>query len=176
MRFEGSQIEGLFRIEVEPREDERGWFARLTCPNEFAAAGINFTPRQTSLSHNRQHLTLRGLHWCAEDETKIVRCTRGRIFDVAVDLRKGSSSYCKWIGVELSAINATALLIPTGVAHGFLSLEDDSDVLYAIDRIYRSGFDRGVRWNDPAFAIAWPATPAIINSRDAQYPDYLGDT
>src|SRR5256885_414572 len=117
MRFESTFIEGLFRIEAEPSQDERGAFMRLTCPQAFAATGIAFAPQQTSLSQNRKRFTLRGLHYCAEPETKLVRCTRGRIFDVALDLRKGSSSYRRWFAADLDPERATALLVPPGVAH-----------------------------------------------------------
>lgn len=174
MRFEATAIAGVSVVEIEPVRDDRGFFARLHCPEEFAAAGHPFTPAQTSLSHNAAAFTLRGLHYEAapHQEAKLVRVTRGRVFDVAVDLRPGSPTYAKWAGAELSAENGRALLIGAGMAHGFLTLEPDTDVLYQIDRIFEPGHGRGVRWNDPAFAIAWPAEPKVISERDAGYPDH----
>jgi len=174
MRFSQTEIAGAVLVEIEPREDERGGFARLHCPDEFAAAGHPFQPAQTSLSRNPQAGTLRGMHYqpAPHAETKLVRVVRGRIFDVALDLRPGSPTYRRWTSAELSADNARALLIPEGVAHGFLTLEPDTDVLYQIDPAFRPGHEAGVRWDDPAFGIAWPAAPALISPRDATYPDH----
>src|SRR5204862_8158398 len=139
MRFCSTSVDGVRRVEIEAQSDERGSFARLYCPEEFAAAGIPFTPRQTSLSRNNRRLTLRGLHYTTEPEAKLVRCTRGRIFDVLVDIRKNSPTFMRWCGFELDAASARALFIPAGVAHGFLTLADDCDLIYQIDRIYRAG-------------------------------------
>ena len=172
MRFLPTGVDGVHLVEAEPDSDERGFFARLYCPQEFAAAGIPFRPCQTSLSYNRRRLTLRGLHYTTEPEAKLVRCTRGRVFDVAVDIRKDSPTFTRWCGFELDAASALALFIPAGVAHGFLTLADDCDLVYQIDRIYRAGFDAGLRWDDPAFAIAWPARPQVISPRDAAYPNF----
>jgi len=172
MRFSGTAVDGVIHIEADELTDERGSFARLCCPNEMGAANIDFTPRQTSLSRNVGALTLRGMHYATEPESKLVRCTRGRVFDVAVDLRPSSPTFRRWASVELDAVRANAMFIPAGIAHGFLTLVADCDVLYQIDRIYRPGFDAGVRWNDPAFCIAWPAAPAVIHPRDASYPDF----
>jgi dTDP-4-dehydrorhamnose 3,5-epimerase len=172
MRFQSTSVEGVHLVEVEAKSDERGFFARLFCPEEFAAAGIPFSSRQTSLSRNRKRLTLRGMHYSTEPEAKLVRCTRGRIFDVAVDIRAGSSTFRHWCGYELDAAGASALYIPAGVAHGFLTLEDGCDVLYQVDRIYRPGFDAGVRWDDRAFGILWPGQPEVIHPRDAGFPDF----
>src|SRR5437588_856165 len=140
MRFLSTDIDGVHLVEVEPKLDERGFFARLHCPQEFAAAGISFNPCQTSLSHNRRRLTLRGLHYATEPEAKLVRCTRGCIFDVVVDIRKDSPTFTRWCGFELDAALARSLFIPAGVAHGFLTLVENCDVLYQVDRIYRPGF------------------------------------
>ena len=172
MRFLPTGVDGVHLVEAEPDSDERGFFARLYCPQEFAAAGIPFRPCQTSLSYNRRRLTLRGLHYTTEPEAKLVRCTRGRVFDVAVDIRKDSPTFTRWCGFELDAAGALALFIPAGVAHGFLTLADDCDLVYQIDRIYRAGFDADLRWDDPAFAIAWPARPQVISPRDAAYPNF----
>lgn len=176
MRFTATQIEGVVIVDLDVIADERGSFSRLHCPQEFAAAGHPFTPLQTSLSRNAKAHTLRGMHYEAAPhaEAKLVRTTRGAIFDVAVDLRTDSPTYLQWTGTELSAANGRALLIGKGMAHGFITLEDDTDVLYQIDRIFEPGHGRGVRWNDPAFAIRWPATPLVISERDAGYPDHGG--
>lgn len=174
MRFAATGIAGVVVVDAELRTDERGGFARLHCPDEFAAAGHPFVPAQTSLSRNPHMGTLRGLHYqpAPHAETKLVRCVRGRIFDVAVDLRPDSPTHRHWTAAELSAQNVRALLVPEGVAHGFLTLEPDSEVIYQIAPEYRPGHEAGVRWDDPAFAIAWPATPQVISPRDAGYPDY----
>lgn len=174
MRFAATEIDGVLLVEAEPRSDERGSFARLQCPDEFAAAGRPFAPAQTSLSRNPTAGTLRGLHYqpSPHAESKLVRCVRGRIFDVAVDLRPDSPTHRRWVGMELSAENMRGLFIPEGVAHGFLTLEADSDVLYQIAPKYEPGHEAGVRWDDPAFGIAWPQAPALMSPRDATYPDY----
>lgn len=174
MRFTPTDIAGVVVVDIEAREDDRGAFARLHCPEEFAAAGHPFTPAQTSLSRNPRAGTLRGMHHQPTPyaERKLVRAIRGRIFDVAVDLRPDSPTHRQWTATELSADNARALLIPEGVAHGFLTLEADSDVLYQISPAFEPGHEAGVRWNDEAFAIRWPAAPTLISPRDAAYPDY----
>lgn len=174
MHFSETGITGVVVIDIEPREDARGAFARLQCPDEFAAAGHPFAPAQTSLSRNPRAGTLRGMHYQAAPhaEAKLVRAVRGRIFDVALDLREDSPTYRRWTSAELSAENARAVLIPEGVAHGFLTLEPDTDVLYQISPAFQPGREAGVRWDDPAFAIAWPAAPELISERDAAYPDH----
>jgi dTDP-4-dehydrorhamnose 3,5-epimerase len=176
MHFAETGIAGVVLVDVEPIEDDRGSFARFQCAEEFGAAGYPFSPAQTSLSRNPTQGTLRGMHFqqAPNAETKLVRVVRGRIFDVAVDLRRGSPTHWRWTAAELSAENASALLIPEGVAHGFLTLEPDTDVLYQISPAYIPGHETGVRWNDPAFGIAWPSAPALISPRDAAYPDYRG--
>jgi len=176
MRFSETGIPGVVVAEIEPAADARGAFARLHCPDEFAAAGHPFQPAQTSLSRNPRWLTLRGMHYQRPPfaETKLVRCVRGRVFDVALDLRRDSPTFRRWTSAELSADNAQALLIPPGVAHGFLTLEPDTDVLYQIAPRFEPGHEAGVRWNDPAFAIAWPASPEVISERDAAYPNHQG--
>ena len=173
MRFTATEIDGVVIVDLDLMRDERGAFARLHCPDEFAAAGHPFAPLQTSLSRNLKTGTLRGMLYEAapREETKLVRVVRGRIFDVAVDLRPASPTYRRWTGTELSADNGRALLIGKGMAHGFVTLEDDTDVLYQIDKIFEPGHGRGVRWNDSAFAIAWPVSPVVISERDATYPD-----
>jgi dTDP-4-dehydrorhamnose 3,5-epimerase len=161
-------------VEAEPAVDERGLFARLHCPEEFGSAGHPFVPAQTSLSRNDRALTLRGMHYqpAPYAETKLVRVVRGRAFDVAVDLRPHSPTHRQWFGIELSADNLSAVLIPEGVAHGFLTLEDGTDVLYQIAPLFQPGHGAGVRFDDPAFAIDWPDAPRVISDRDRTYPDY----
>lgn len=174
MIFRPTAIDGVVVVEPEARRDERGSFSRFHCPAEFAAAGHPFAPVQTSLSHNARAGTLRGMHFQAVPfaETKLVRVTRGRAYDVCVDLRADSPTHRRWVGVELDADGALAVLIPEGIAHGFLTLEDDTDVLYQIAPAYVPGHDAGVRWDDPAFGIAWPSDPIVISGRDAGYGDY----
>lgn len=176
MQFTATEIDGVVIVDLDVMSDERGAFARLHCPDEFAAAGHPFAPVQTSLSRNLRAGTLRGMHYEAapHEEAKLVRVVRGRIFDVAVDLRPTSPTYRGWTGTELSADNGRALLIGKGMAHGFITLEDDTDVLYQIDRMFVPGHGRGVRWNDPAFGIEWPLSPSVISQRDADYPDLDG--
>jgi dTDP-4-dehydrorhamnose 3,5-epimerase len=176
MRFTKTPLAGVVVVDIEPHGDERGLFARLQCPDEFASAGVPFSPVQTSLSRNPAAGTLRGLHYQRAPfaETKLVRAVRGRMFDVAVDLRPESPTFRQWVAEELSSDNARALFIPQGVAHGFLTLEPDTDVLYQISPRFEPGHEAGARWNDPAFAIAWPAPPQLISERDANYPDFTG--
>ena len=174
MRFVATDIAGVVIVEAEPHSDLRGRFARLHCPVEFAAAGITFEPVQTSVSTNPTAGTLRGLHFQPAPfaETKLIHAVRGRVFDVAVDLRPDSPTHRRWTATELSAANLRGLFIPEGVAHGFLTLEPDSDVLYQIAPAFTPGHAAGVRWDDPAFAIGWPIPPALMSPADAAYPDY----
>ncbi len=174
MQLERTAIEGLVEVKVTPHEDERGIFARTYDEEVFARAGLPTHWPQCNTSWNRRRGTLRGMHFQAapKEEPKLVRCTAGRVFDVAVDLRRSSSTYLGWVGVELSAEKRNALFIPAGLAHGFLTLEDGSEVYYQMGAVYDGGLQRGVRWNDPAFAIAWPFAPTVISARDASYADY----
>jgi dTDP-4-dehydrorhamnose 3,5-epimerase len=164
-------------VESEPIEDERGHFARTFSSEEFAAHALDARVSQCSASFNARAGTLRGLHYQAapHGEAKLVRCTRGAVFDVAVDLRPDSPSYLSWCGVELTADNGLALFVPEGCAHGFQSLEDATEVLYQISTPYVPDAARGVRWDDSAFAIKWPQAPPegrIMSDRDAAYPDF----
>lgn len=174
MRIRDTEIPGVRLIEAEPAADARGAFTRLYCPDEFAAAGIAFAPVQVNLSRNPAALTLRGMHYQEPPraEAKLVHVTRGAIFDVALDLRRQSPAFRRWVGVRLDAASLSALFIPEGCAHGFLTLEPDTDVLYHMSRRFEPGWSRGVRWDDPAFAIDWPAPPQVISERDAGYPDF----
>ncbi len=176
MKFERTELPDVVRIVPEPIADARGFFARLFCPEEFAAAGCAFAPVQMSLSRNHAAHTLRGLHFQAapHGEAKIVRVTRGSVYDVVVDLRPESPAYRKWTAATLSAENGEALLVPEGCAHGFLTLEDATDVLYQIDRIYVPGHARGIRYDDPALRVAWPAAPRVIAPADLAWPALEG--
>lgn len=178
MKFVPTAIPGVVRILPEPRRDERGFFARIFCPEEFAAAGLEFAPNQINLSRNPTKGTLRGLHYQAPPhaEAKIVRATRGAIADVAVDLRPDSPTYRRWITTVLSAEAANGLFIPEGCAHGFLTLEDDTDVLYQMNRAYAPGFARGLRYDDPAIGIDWLAPPRLISTADLAWPPLAGST
>lgn len=172
MRFIGLDIPGAYRIEAEPVEDERGCFARWYDGEEFASRGLEPTGIQGAVSHNTHRGTLRGLHFIpeADGEAKLVRCIRGRIFDVVVDLRTLSDTFGKWIGLELSAQSYTALYVPRGCAHGFVTLGDDVDIAYQFSMPYRAGIETGIRWDDPDIGIKWPINPVIMSDRDRYLP------
>jgi dTDP-4-dehydrorhamnose 3,5-epimerase len=177
MRFLRTPLPGAWVIELDRLGDERGWFARSFDAEEFEARGMNPAVVQCNVSANTLNGTLRGLHYQAapHGESKLVRCARGSLFDVAVDLREDSPTRGQWHGVELSAAAGNAFYIPAGLAHGFQTLEDDTEVHYLMGDPYVPEAARGVRWDDPAFAIEWPPAPAggrIISERDAIYPDY----
>lgn len=174
MIFTTTNVEGVLVVDVDPQTDERGSFARTYCRDEFATHGADWTVAQCSVSFNHQRGTLRGLHLQADPfpDAKLVRCSKGRVFDVAVDLRPSSPTYCEWVGAELCADRANALVLPPGCAHGFLTLDDATEVSYSIDTPYVPALARGVRWDDPAFAIRWPFRPEVISERDANYGDY----
>jgi dTDP-4-dehydrorhamnose 3,5-epimerase len=176
MQFLQTPLPGAWVVELELLGDERGWFARTFDAEEFRARGLNDAVVQCNASFNARSGTLRGMHYQAEPhgESKLVRCVRGAIFDVAVDLRPGSPTRCRWHGVELSAQNRRALYIPAGLAHGFQTLTDDCEVLYQMGHHYVPEAARGVRWDDPAFAIEWPQPPAerVISEKDRAYPDF----
>jgi dTDP-4-dehydrorhamnose 3,5-epimerase len=172
MIFTASPLSGAYVIDMERFTDERGFFARSYCADEFAARGLGPELRQCSVSCNARKGTLRGMHYqdAPHEEHKLVRCTAGAIFDVIVDIRRTSPTYRRWFGAELTVDNRRSLFIPPGFAHGFVSLTDDTEVYYMISVAHAPEFSRGVRWNDPAFAIEWPLAPAVISERDAGYP------
>jgi dTDP-4-dehydrorhamnose 3,5-epimerase len=178
MRFVETPLNGAWVVDLELLGDERGWFARTFDSEGFAARGLNPTVVQCNASFNAQRGTLRGMHYQAEShgESKFVRCVRGSIFDVAVDLRAGSATRRRWHGVELSAENRLAFYIPAGLAHGFQTLTDDCEVLYQMGHAYVPEAARGVRWDDPAFAIAWPQPDGerVISERDRAFADFPG--
>jgi dTDP-4-dehydrorhamnose 3,5-epimerase len=174
MIFEATEIDGVWVIGPERHEDERGFFARIWDAAEFARRGLRLDPVQASISFNRLRGTLRGMHYQEEPhaEAKLVRCTAGAIFDVAVDLRRSSPTFCRWHGVELTAENRLALYVPEGCAHGFLTLADDTEIGYQISVPHVPAAARGVRYDDPAFGILWPGEVVVINERDRTYPDF----
>jgi len=167
-------IAGVFIVEPERVEDERGFFARTWCQREFADHGLSPDLAQCSISFNRLKGTLRGMHYQAApyEEAKLVRATKGKIYDVALDLRQASPTYLKWHAVELSEEDRRAIYIPEGCAHGFQTITENTEVLYQVSSSYREEASRGVRWNDPAFGILWPEDVLTISARDRDYPDY----
>jgi dTDP-4-dehydrorhamnose 3,5-epimerase len=174
MIFVETQLPGAFIIEPEPASDARGFFARTFCADEFAEGGLNPSIAQCSVSFNQRRGTLRGMHYQSApfEEAKLVRCTAGVIHDVILDLRPFSPSFRRWIAIELSAANRRMLYIPAGIAHGFQTLEDASEVFYQISKPYVPEHACGVRWDDPAFAIRWPLGDPILSERDRSYPDF----
>lgn len=175
MIFVETGLKGAFVVELETIEDERGYFARTWDPKEFEARGLDPQLAQCSVSFNKRKATLRGMHYQASphEETKLVRCTRGGIYDVIVDLRPGSPTFKRWVATELTADNLRMLYVPKGFAHGFQTLQDDTEVFYQISESYAPGSARGVRWDDPAFGIRWPpAGERVISARDRQFPDF----
>jgi dTDP-4-dehydrorhamnose 3,5-epimerase len=174
VRFSETSLPGAFVVELEQLGDERGFFARSFCVREFEEHGLDPYIAQCNVSHNLRKGTLRGMHYQVPPaaETKLVRCTRGAIYDVIIDLRPDSPAYCKWQSFELSVANGRALYIPEGFAHGFQTLEDDSDVLYQMSEYYAPGQARGVRWDDPAFGIEWPVAGPIMSEKDRAYEDF----
>ena len=170
MRFAEMQLAGAFVIEAERLEDERGFFARTFDARAFAERELSVNMLQCSISFNKTRGTLRGMHW-QDGEDKLIRCTRGAVYDVALDLRRGPT-FKRWFSVELSADNRKQVYLPRGVAHGFLTLSDDSELFYQMSAEYRADQQHAVRWNDPAFAIAWPFPPSLISERDRAHPDF----
>ena len=174
MIFRPLAIAGLVEIRPDRAMDRRGSFFRSYCAETFARAGIAFRPTQISISENPRRHTLRGLHWQAAPATegKLIRCLRGAVHDVALDMRPGSADFGRHVAVTLSEEAANAFFIPPGFAHGFLTLTEDAVLEYMIDAAYDPALARGIRWDDPAFGIAWPAAPAVISERDASWPDH----
>lgn len=172
MKFRPTPLKGAFVVELERIEDDRGFFARSFCQEEFRAHGLSPVVAQCNVSWNRRKGTLRGMHFQAKphEEAKLVRCTRGAIWDAIVDLREDSPTRLRWHAVELSADNRLALYVPEGFAHGFQTLQDDSEVLYQMAESYRPGLARGIPWNDPKLGIGWPLADPILSERDRGYP------
>lgn len=174
MIFSELAVAGSYLIEAEPHVDERGLFARTFCRREFEAHGLDPCVAQCNTSFNPHRGTLRGLHFqiAPHAETKLVRCTAGAVYDVVVDLRPASPTHLRWAAVELSAASRNAIYVPKGCAHGFLTLTNETEIHYQMGAFYEPSAGRGVRWNDPLFAIEWPATPALVSERDASYSDF----
>jgi dTDP-4-dehydrorhamnose 3,5-epimerase len=173
--FVETKLQGVYIIEVEKMDDERGFFARTFCQHEFEAHGLDSRVAQCSTSFNKKRGTLRGMHYQAAPhaEAKVVRCISGAIYDVAVDLRPDSLSYKQWTGVELSEDNRRAIYIPIGCAHGFQTLVDDSELYYQISEFYHPASTRGIRWDDPGFGIEWPLREGpILSEKDKSYANY----
>ncbi|HVT06329.1 MAG TPA: dTDP-4-dehydrorhamnose 3,5-epimerase [Polyangia bacterium] len=173
MRFRPTPLPGAVLVEQQRHEDDRGFFARTYCDDEFAAAGLPTTWPQHNVSHNARAGTLRGMHYNAapHQEAKLVRCVTGAVWDAIVDLRPGSPTHLQWFGVELSSEAGNALYVPEGFAHGFITLQDRTDVFYLMGKKYQGSVARGFRWDDPRVGIVWPAAPVVIAERDRTYPD-----
>ena len=175
MKFIPTELAGAVLIELERHVDDRGSFARTMCVEEFARAGLGTSYPQSIQSYNRRAGTLRGMHFqkTPHGEAKVVRCVRGAVWDVIIDLRPDSPSYMNWQGFELTGDNGRSLYIPIGFAHGFQTLEDETDVLYLISAPFVPGVGEGVRHDDPAFGIDWPLPVSVMNDKDRSWPDYV---
>ena len=174
MKFTETPLSGAYVIDLDTIEDERGFFARSWCKKEFASHNLDSNLVQCNISFNKNKGTLRGMHYQERpySETKLVRCTQGAIYDVIIDLRANSPTFRAWYAVELTATNRKMLFIPEDFAHGFLTLEDNTEVMYQMSEYYNPGYARGIRWNDPVFSIPWPVDNAIISDRDRAYTDF----
>jgi dTDP-4-dehydrorhamnose 3,5-epimerase len=177
MIFKETRLKGAYEIELEPHGDERGWFARSYCWREFEARGLNPRVVQCNISSNRCRGTLRGMHYQEppHEEAKLIRCSRGALYDVIVDLRPDSQTFLHWTSIELNAEvgkPSRMLYVPEGFAHGFQTLEDDTEVFYQMSQFYAPASGGGFRWNDPAFRIDWPEAVRVISDRDRTYPDF----
>ena len=175
MIFTETKLKGAYLIEPERLEDERGFFARTFCIQEFEAHSLNPSVVQCSVSYNKKKGTLRGMHYhvAPHAEVKVVRCTRGSIYDVMIDLRPQSATFKQWVAVELTAENRRMLYIPEGFAHGFQTVEDDTEVFYQMSEFYFPQSACGVRWNDPTFQVEWPDDKRIISAKDMNYADFI---
>ena len=174
MKFQETRLHGVFEIHLEPILDERGFFARSWCQKEFEAHGLISRVSQCNVSFNVRRGTLRGIHYQAEpcSETKLIRCTRGAICDVVVDLRPESPTFRQWTALVLTSVNRHMMYVPEGCGHGFITMEDETEVFYQMSEFYNPQAARGVRWNDPAFEIDWPGEVNVISERDRTYPDF----
>ena len=175
MIFTPTELDGAWLVDLDRREDDRGFFARAWCEREFAEHGLSTEVVQCNISFNHRKGTLRGMHYQVEPhaEIKLVRCTRGALFDVIVDLRPDSPTHARWLGVELTADNRRALYIPAGFAHGYQTLADATETFYQVSAFWTPEAERGVRWDDPAFGIEWPdPDPPVLSEKDRAWPDY----
>ena len=175
MIFAETELPGAYVVELEKREDDRGFFARSWCEREFREHNLNARTVQCNISFNKQKGTLRGMHYqvAPAAEAKLIRCTQGAIYDVIIDLRRESATFKRYLGVILAAKNHKMLYVPEGFAHGFQAVEDNSEVFYQMSEYYAPQHARGVRWNDPAFGIDWPIIEPIMVDRDRNYPDFI---
>jgi dTDP-4-dehydrorhamnose 3,5-epimerase len=174
MIFTETKLKGAFILEVEKHEDERGFFGRSWCTNEMKKHGLNANVLQANISFNKKRGTLRGMHYqiAPYQEAKLVRCSGGSIFDVIIDLRKDSPTFKQWIGVELSQANYKMLYVPEDFAHGFITLENNSEISYLMTEIFVPDAGATIRWNDPLFNIIWPLEPTILSVKDSSQPDF----
>ncbi len=174
MMFTETPLSGAFLVDLERRADERGFFARAFCEREFGARGLATRFVQMNDSVSTRKGTLRGMHYqlAPNAETKLVRCVRGAIHDVVLDLRRDSPTFGRSFGAELTAENRTMLYVPKGFAHGFITLTDDVETIYLVDEFYAPERERGIRWNDPRFAVAWPSPPVVMSDKDRAHPDF----
>jgi dTDP-4-dehydrorhamnose 3,5-epimerase len=175
MIFAETRLKGAYIIEIEPLEDERGFFARSFCQKEFEEHSLNFSIVQCNLSYNKKKGTLRGMHYqiAPHKEARLVSCIRGAIYDVIIDLKEHSPTYRQWFAVELTAENYRMLYVPEGFAHGFQTLDDNTEVFYQMSEFYHPECARGVRWNDSAFGIEWPLPNPILSDKDRGYLDFV---
>lgn len=174
MKLTETPLKGAFLIDLEPYQDDRGFFSRLFCAEEFTAKGLEGKIVQVNNSKSRFAKTLRGLHYQLPpfEETKLVRCIHGSIFDVIVDIRKDSATFGKWFGETLTSENRKMMYVPRGFAHGFITLTPDAEIIYFVSEMYSKTHERGIRYNDPRFHIEWPFEPEIISERDQAHPDF----
>jgi dTDP-4-dehydrorhamnose 3,5-epimerase len=174
MIFRKTKFDGVFIIEIEKQEDERGFFARSWDTKEFEKYGLNNKLVQCNISYNKNKGTIRGMHYqiAPYEETKIIRCTKGKIFDVIIDLRTKSKTFKNWIGIELSSNKHNMLYVPGGIAHGFQTLEDNTEIFYQMSEFYNPKFARGIRWDDPTFSIKWPLSVNFISIKDKSYENF----
>lgn len=176
MHFTETKLKGAFILDLNRLEDDRGFFARTFCKDELEAHNLISDVVQANMSWNPKKGTLRGMHYQVDpyQETKLVRCTQGALYDVIIDLRTDSPTYGEWVGVELTAENRRALFVPRDFAHGFVTLEDNTEAFYMVSQSYTPGAESGIRWNDPQFAIEWPIEPTLVSEKDASWDDYKG--
>jgi len=176
MKFIETNLKGAFVVEVDQLTDNRGFFARSWCQKEFEAHGLTSRVVQTNVSFSRSKATLRGMHYqiAPYQESKLVRCTRGVIYDVIIDLRPESPTHKQWVGVELTADNYSMLFVPEDFAHGFITLMDNTEITYQVSQFYTPGSEKGIRFNDPTFNIQWPLGVSVISDKDSNWPDFVG--
>ena len=174
MKFSKTEIDQLYVVDIDRLEDERGFFARAFCSERFDEIGIESNICQVNTSFNKVAGTLRGMHYQISpfQETKFIRCMRGSIYDVVIDLRKDSPTYCKSFGIELNDKNRTALFVPKDFAHGFITLEDDTEVIYMVSQSYVPNAEKGIRWDDPFFKLYWPTKPILVSPKDNSWSDF----